>query len=58
MGERCNLRILNAIHLACFVQLSQYNEVTFISADRKLCEVGYSVVNPEIDIREIYKGEK
>ncbi len=56
MGERCNLRILNAIHLACFVQLSQYNEVTFISADRKLCEVGYSVVNPEIDIREIYKG--
>jgi predicted nucleic acid-binding protein len=51
-GSRFSLKTLDAIHLACFVQLSQYNQITFVSSDKRLCEIvtemGYDVINPEM----------
>jgi hypothetical protein len=45
------LKTLDALHLASFVQLSQFTEITFISADKKLCDVvtemDYDVINPD-----------
>ncbi len=50
-GSRFSLKTLDSIHLACFVQLAQYNQITFISSDKRLCEIvtemGYDIINPE-----------
>lgn len=50
-GSQFALKTLDSLHLACFVQLSQFNEIAFVSADKKLCEVvtamGYVSINPE-----------
>lgn len=50
-GNQFSLKTLDALHLASLVQLSQFTETTFISADKKLCDVvtamGYDIINPE-----------
>ncbi len=49
-GGKFSLKTLDALHLASFVQLAQLNEITFVCADVKLCELvaesGYDVINP------------
>jgi predicted nucleic acid-binding protein len=50
-GSRFSLKTLDAIHLACFVQLALLGEFIFISSDTRLCEIvremGHEVINPE-----------
>ncbi len=52
-GSRFSLKTLDVIHLTCFIQLAQSNKITFVSSDKRLCEIigemGYEVVNPETD---------
>lgn len=55
-GGTFSLKTLDSLHLASFIQLAQLNEITFVSADVKLCELvtelGYDVINPSASNKE------
>lgn len=50
-GSKYDIRTLDSLHLATFVQLRHLDEITFVSADKKLCNIakqlGFDVINPE-----------
>lgn len=61
-GSKSSLRTLDAIHLACFVQLTQYHQITFVSSDKRLCEIvtemGYDALTLKTPKQKLIEAAK
>lgn len=50
LGSKYDLRTLDALHLAVYIQLAQLNKITLVSADNKLCNVAMELEYPVINL--------